>query len=1114
MSAPRHAPFLDRVRRQPFSPVYAYPKESIARGFQRAQSGACPDFAWESPLALIVHFGDEARTRVEVESEGLTLECDCGTPRCHHHVAAFALLKKLADPAGFSSVRIPELILSRLKKRLDGESGDEKPAERFAVELDLEEGFERVRVTDREEPVSPYAVVPSALARLTYAPEWARNMALVEILRRKGEGVPVRFRHGKRRIPLRWSDERPFAGVLLDAAQGGVTVRKLLDGRAATPHDLPFGPFLIDLQGGTICEAEDLGGWNYFETLKNMVEELTQVRVDPAAAEFVIDPELFSLMRYDLTEEALGDFLETVHLARDEAQVEPQPGPPLRLRLRVEMGEKECILKAEGCAGGQGYGIDPQNFALFAERIYRRLSPPLRTFKRRPALMNAFFDCALQEARSKRQGAFRAALAGTDFVKRALRREAKGLIDDLLEGLEEPISVLALNEGEWRLFLRDTQGEMRLMKILYDLFGEKGFRGAERPGVVRVGPKLLMEKFAELAEAVRGAEAELLIDGRPVRPAALEFEVEAAPSGIDWFEIRPEIRCDGVVLTQEEWLAALSSGMLPMDGALRLLDAEALGILAEMARMVPSGTPGRRRKARQVVRIARLHIFDVLSLRRRGVTVRLPREDEEILQSLLSFESLPERPLPANLHCTLRPYQHRGYDWLSFLYRHKFGACLADDMGLGKTVQAISLLAALKAGNLPAHTTEARPHLVVVPPSLLFNWEAEIERFCPELVVHIYRGKDRSADFSGIDVVLTSYDLVRRDAARLTQIPFHVVIFDEAQAVKNPRAAVTGAVRRLQGLFKVALTGTPVENRLDDYWSVLDLAVPGLLGDHADFSRGEKGESEAQRIERIVRRTRPFVLRRSKAMIADELPPRTESDLYLELSAEQRALYTRTAEAARRAVGEAYLHQTAAQARITALAALMKLRRICLSARLEGGAAKDGDPKVAALIEHLDELRDEGHSALVFSQFTSFLDLVEPELARRGFSLYRLDGSTPVGARKALVNQFQRSEEPAVFLLSLKAGGRGLNLTRATYVFHLDPWWNPAVENQASDRAHRIGQSRKVTVVRLLMRHTVEEKMMVLKEKKLRLYQALLGGEEMGEGAAISREEIAYLLEG
>jgi hypothetical protein len=1108
--------FLERIRRSPFGALYAhFHRDSIVHGIFRAQKGIRPEFFWKDRSTLIVRFQNEAETLVSVEAaEGkVLLDCDCGRDECHHRVAAFALIKKIADPGGFSTLALPETDLTLLRGRL--ERGSEVDQGRFAIELDGEDGFPRIRVTDRGEPVRPYSVVPSSLVRLAFTPEWAeaKSVQLVELLRRKGDSWPVFFRKGSRLHPLRWSCESPTGRLWLNAEEDRLTVREMVGERPAGPEDFSFGPFLIDLREGRLCLAEDLSGWRFFDSLKVSAMESAGAAIDPQARHFSVSSKFLQQFHFDISEEALPSFQKAVRLARNGADAEPERGERLQMRLRVEMVEMGCRLQAEGYAGGQGFGVDPELFALFAEGFYRNLSLPLRTFKRRPALIDAFFRCAVQDSKSRRQTVFRQALAGSDFVKRIIRREAKELIETLLEAAEHPVFVLALHQGEWRLLPRDREGEMRLMKILFDLFGEKPFRGAEKPGSAQVGQKAFMEKFGQLAEALQKGGGELLIDGRPVRSASLEYEVEAVPSGIDWFEIRPEIRCDGVVLTQEEWLRALSSGLLPMDGSLRILDAETLQLIAEMARMVPAADSGRRKGGEQIVRIPRLHIFDVLSLRRRGVRVRLPREDEEILESLLAFETLPERPLPQNLHCTMRPYQHRGYDWFSFLYTHKFGACLADDMGLGKTVQAISLLAALKDGTLPSRITEPRPHLIVVPPSLLFNWEAEIERFCPDLKTLIYRGKERSTDFAEADIVLTSYDLVRRDAARLTGIPFHVIVFDEAQAVKNPKAAVTGAARRLRGAFKIALTGTPVENRLEDYWSVLDLAVPGLLGDHRSFTRGEKGEGEAQRIERIVRRTRPFVLRRSKAMIADELPPRTESDLYLELTAEQRALYTRTAEAARRTVNEAYSTRTAAQARITALAALMKLRRICLSPRLEGGKGKETDPKVEALIEHLEELRDEGHSALVFSQFTSFLDLVEPELARRGFSHYRLDGSTPVGARKGLVTKFQRSEEPAVFLLSLKAGGRGLNLTRATYVFHLDPWWNPAVENQASDRAHRIGQTDKVTVVRLLMRHTVEEKMMVLKEKKLKLYQALLGG-EMGEDAAISREEIAYLLEG
>jgi non-specific serine/threonine protein kinase len=257
------------------------------------------------------------------------------------------------------------------------------------------------------------------------------------------------------------------------------------------------------------------------------------------------------------------------------------------------------------------------------------------------------------------------------------------------------------------------------------------------------------------------------------------------------------------------------------------------------------------------------------------------------------------------------------------------------------------------------------------------------------------------------------------------------------------------------------------------------------------------------------------VLRRTKEKIAAELPDKVEIDLHLEMTELQKSLYQQTVAEIRSEVAAAYNRQTAAQARITALAALTRLRRLCLDPRLVGGKGEGieaSSPKIEALREQLSELREEGHSVLVFSQFTSFLDLVEPALEEQGLPFLRLDGSTPVGERKKLVETFQQSEEPLVFLLSLKAGGRGLNLTRATYVVHLDPWWNPAVENQASDRAHRIGQTRKVTVLRLLMRHTVEEKMMLLKGRKERLYKALLEGGRSDGGAPLTREDFEFLV--
>jgi non-specific serine/threonine protein kinase len=318
-------------------------------------------------------------------------------------------------------------------------------------------------------------------------------------------------------------------------------------------------------------------------------------------------------------------------------------------------------------------------------------------------------------------------------------------------------------------------------------------------------------------------------------------------------------------------------------------------------------------------------------------------------------------------------------------------------------------------------------------------------------------------------------------------------------------------VRKLRGSFTLALTGTPVENHLGEYFAIMDLCLPGLLGTREEFSRN-LSQGGAAATARLIGRTRPFVLRRTKQLIASELPPKIEMDIPLELTTKQRVFYQRTVEEVRGQVQEAYADHAPAQARIIALTAILRLRQICLAPALASPTASDASPKLDFLAEQLAELRDEGHSALVFSQFTGYLDIIEKGLKEQGFTCLRLDGSTPVPKRKQLVETFQHSAEPTVFLISLKAGGRGLNLTRATYVYHMDPWWNPAVENQASDRAHRIGQTEQVTITRLIMKHTIEEKMMALKEQKTQLYKAILEDGAGGGGSGLTREDFDFLL--
>ncbi len=461
---------------------------------------------------------------------------------------------------------------------------------------------------------------------------------------------------------------------------------------------------------------------------------------------------------------------------------------------------------------------------------------------------------------------------------------------------------------------------------------------------------------------------------------------------------------------------------------------------------------------------------------------------------LEGFEKIPAAVLPTALAATLRPYQHHGVDWLSFLRDAGLGAVLADDMGLGKTLQT---LAALKGKTL-----------VVCPRSVVFNWEAEIARFRPDLKVATYHGPKRSLDPKA-DVTLTTYAVLRMDIDELASRTWDVVVLDEAQMIKNPDSQAARAAYRLQGAFRVALSGTPVENRLEELWSELHFTNPGLLGGRADFkARLEApilaGDPEAA--ERLRQKIRPFVLRRLKRDVAPELPPRTDAVLHVELEEEERNVY----DAVRAATKKDLVAKLAQGASVMlALEALLRLRQAACHAALVPGQRAASSSKVEALVLALDQAKEEGHKAIVFSQWTSFLDLIEPHLTNAGIPFTRLDGSTR--DRGAVVGSFQSDGGPPVLLASLKAGGTGLNLTAADHVFLLDPWWNPAVEEQAADRAHRIGQDKPVFVYRVVARDTVEEKILALQERKRKVADLALGGAD--QAAPLTRADLLELLE-
>ncbi|MCA9513494.1 MAG: DEAD/DEAH box helicase, partial [Myxococcales bacterium] len=448
---------------------------------------------------------------------------------------------------------------------------------------------------------------------------------------------------------------------------------------------------------------------------------------------------------------------------------------------------------------------------------------------------------------------------------------------------------------------------------------------------------------------------------------------------------------------------------------------------------------------------------------------RVPARFERLRTLAHGFEGIPAAALPADLTAELRHYQRDGVDWLALLRDAGLGALLADDMGLGKTLQALTVVRGKT--------------LVVAPTSVLFNWANEAARFRPSLRTSVYHGAKRALE-ADADLVITSYALLRLDPV-LTEQAWDTVILDEAQAIKNPESQVAQAASRLRADFRLTLTGTPVENRLDDLWSQLNFANPGLLGTLEDFR-----ERYAQPIAdgkpgvaaRLRERTRPFILRRMKRDVAKELPPRTDVVLRSELAPAERDLYDAMRLAARKDV----IEQLAGGGSVlAALEALLRLRQAACHPGLLPGQEAPGSSKVTLLVELLEEMASEGHKGLVFSQWTGLLDLVEPHLRDAGLDFVRLDGSTR--DRGAVVDAFQADDGPPVMLLSLKAGGTGLNLTAADHVFLLDPWWNPAVEDQAADRAHRIGQDKPVLVHRLVSADTVEERILALQAAKRQL---------------------------
>jgi superfamily II DNA or RNA helicase len=641
-----------------------------------------------------------------------------------------------------------------------------------------------------------------------------------------------------------------------------------------------------------------------------------------------------------------------------------------------------------------------------------------------------------------------------------------------------------------RLLLRDLPAERTAARQLERLGVRRARYGDQQ---LKLAPKHLPKVVRELVAAGWQVEAE----GKLYKqPSAFRLAVS---TGQDWFDLEAAAEFDGHAVPLPRLLEALARGETSLvldDGTLGMVPEDWLrkyGLLAKFGTVEGDSVRFGR---------AQVGVLDALLASRPEVTF-----DQQFAQArdeLRKFEGVTAVDPPAEFAGALRGYQREGLGWLQFLRQFGFGGCLADDMGLGKTVQVLALLA----------ERQGRPALVVVPRSLEFNWLQEAARFAPQLRVlsHTGTGRDRTGkSFKDYDVVLTTYGTLRNDVAAFSDIRFDTCILDESQAAKNADTETSKAVRLVQADHRLALSGTPVENHLGELWTLFEFLNPGMLGKAGLFAAGSAARNpDPQTRELLAQALRPFILRRTKEQVANDLPAKTEQTLYCDLQPDQRRLYNELRDHYRQSLLTRIEAVGLARTKIQVLEALLRLRQAaCHPGLIDKKRVGEDSAKLDVLLPQLQEIVEEGHKALVFSQFTSLLAIVRQRLDAEGVPYEYLDGRTR--DRAARVERFQTDPDCRLFLVSLKAGGVGLNLTAAEYVFLLDPWWNPAVEAQAIDRTHRIGQTKPVFAYRLIARDTVEEKVVALQQTKRELADAILSA----DGRLITdlkREDLELLL--
>jgi len=656
------------------------------------------------------------------------------------------------------------------------------------------------------------------------------------------------------------------------------------------------------------------------------------------------------------------------------------------------------------------------------------------------------------------------------------------------------------------LTVHDRQLQKHFPRVLEPL-GLKwdGYPGDWRLRLTKKTPEIFVSWLKSLPP-----EIEILLDRELVtlrdEPVSGTVSLDIAEAGIDWFDLKVALNVGDTTLTPEELKLLLNArggfvrlgkkGWRRLQFNLSPEDDEQLARLGLNARDF-SSEPQR---------------FHALQLADDAAKKFLaPERVEKIQRRVSELKTRVAPPLPPAIRAEMRPYQTEGFHFLAYLTANNFGGVLADDMGLGKTVQTLAWLAWLRETSSNAQPAAVNPALVVCPKSVMDNWRTESERFYPGLRVRMWRGESADelpAARESADVIVINYAQLRSLSPAITNAKWLAAILDEAQYIKNPDSQTAQAARALKADHRLALTGTPIENRLLDLWSILSFSMPGALGNRANFLKRFDAKDDPLARRRLAARVRPFLLRRTKGQVARDLPDRVEEDLLCEMEGEQKALYTAEIKRARLLILGLKSSQQLNEQRFNVLTSLLRLRQICCHPALVDAALVTADSaKLVALEDLLEPLMEEGHKVLVFSQFVTMLDLLREKMTERGWAHFYLAGGTE--NRGELVQEFQSAKGGAVFLISLKAGGFGLNLTAASYVVLFDPWWNPAVENQAIDRTHRIGQTSKVMAYRLLMRDSIEQKIRLLQKQKASLADDVLGEERFAQ--SLTLDDLRFL---